>query len=120
MAESSILSSLRAQFRGEAPVDFCDSSARLKPCCHDSTADGTNHQLVDDLHHAFRTAGYVQLRQIGITHQNGHVTLRGRVSTYFLKQVAQTLAWSRPGVQVVDNDIEVACPRLIPISEIHP
>lgn len=111
MPESSILSPLLGQFREDANVDCCHSSARPKPCGHDSTADDTNHQLEDDLHHAFRTAGYPGLRHIGITHQNGRMTLRGRVPTYFLKQLAQSLASSRPGVQVVDNDIEVVCPR---------
>ena len=109
MTTSSVLSPLLGQFREDANVEFCHSSARPMPCWPDSTADSTNHQLEDDLHHAFRTAGYAQLRHIGITHQIGCVTLRGRVPTYFLKQLAQSLASSLLGVQVVVNHIEVAC-----------
>ena len=111
MTTSSVLSPLLGQFREDANVDFCHSSARPLPCWPDLIADGTDHQLEDDLCHAFRTAGYAQLRHIGITQLNGRVTLQGRVPTYFLKQLAQSLASSLPGVQVVDNHIEVACVR---------
>ena len=109
MTTSSVLSPLLGQFREDANVDFCYSSTRPVPCWPSAVEDGTDHQLEDDLYHAFRTAGYAQLRHIGITQQNGHVALQGRVPTYFLKQLAQSLAAALPGVQVVNNHIEVAC-----------
>lgn len=109
MTTSSVLSPLLGQFREDANVDFIYSSAKPIACGPDSATDGADRQLEDDLYHAFRTVGYAQLRHIGITHQNGRVTLRGRVPTYYLKQLAQSLASSLLGVQVVDNHIEVAC-----------
>ncbi len=111
MTESYVLSPLLTELREDAIVDFCHSSVRPIPGWPCSTADGTEHQLEDDLNHAFRMAGYAQLRGIGISYHNGRVVLQGRVPTYFLKQVAQSLASSLPGVQAVDNNIEVACSR---------
>lgn len=111
MTMSSVLSPLLGQFREDANVDFVDSSTRPLACWPDSATAGADRQLEDDLYHAFRIAGYAQLRRIGITHQNGCVTLRGQVPTYFLKQLAQSLASSQLGVEVVDNHIEVACAR---------
>jgi len=102
---------LLRQFREDANVDFCYSSARPMSCWSDSSADDADHQLEDELHHALSATGYSTLRHIGVDHDNGHVVLRGRVPTYFLKQLAQSIAASFPGVQVVDNNIEVACPR---------
>lgn len=109
MVESSFVSPVRDPRRENANVDFCDSSVGPTPRWPDSIADDADHRLEDDLYHAFRTAGYAQLRHIRITQQDGRVVLHGRVPTYFLKQFAQSLVLSRPSVQVVDNDIEVVC-----------
>ena len=96
-------SPLSEHFREDAAVDFCHSGASPipdLPCA-----------IVDDLQHALCAIGYAQLRRIGISYHDGCVVLQGRVPTYFLKQLAQSVASSRPGVQVVDNEIEVVCPR---------
>ena len=111
MTVSSVLSPLVRPFREDTNVDFCYAPTRLGPCCRDSTEDGADHQLEDDLRHAFRAAGYAQLRHVGIAHDNGRVELQGQVPTYFLKQFAQSLASSVDGVQLVVNNIEVVCPR---------
>lgn len=111
MAESSVLSPLLGQLREDAHVDFYYSSIRPVPSWPGASDDVMDHQLEDDLHHAFRTSGYAPLRNIGISHRNGCVELQGRVPTYFLKQLAQSLASSVPGVANVDNGIEVFCPR---------
>lgn len=110
MVEPSVLSPLLGPLRADANVDFLYSSTRPLPAWPRSESAGDG-QLEDDLYHAFRMAGYAQLRRIGISHRNGRVALRGQVPTYFLKQLAQSLAASHPGVQSVDNHLEVACPR---------
>ena len=46
--------------------------------------------------------------------REGTLTLRGRVSTYFLKQAARSLAQKVRGVRAVDNRIDVIP---VPISE---
>ncbi|HLQ46287.1 MAG TPA: BON domain-containing protein [Planctomycetaceae bacterium] len=110
MAGSSILSPLLEQFRGDAKADFCYASARPMPCWAGSAADDADLQLEDELHHALSATGYSTLRHIGVDHGSGHVVLWGRVPTYFLKQLAHSIAASFPGVQFVDNNIEVAGP----------
>lgn len=111
MAGSSNLSPRLEPFHEDAHVDFIGSSANPAPRPLITTDDDTDHPLEGKLYHAFCAAGYVQLRQVRITQQNGRVKLQGRVPTYFLKQLAQSLASSLPGVEVVENVIEVACPR---------
>lgn len=111
MALLSLASPLLEPIREDANVDFLDSPVSMTPYWADSNADASHYQLEDNLHHAFRTAGYAPLRHIGITGYDGCVELRGRVPTYFLNQLAQSLAASFPGVQRVVNYIEVVCPR---------
>lgn len=111
MTNTSILSPLLGQFRADTKADFCLSSARSRSCSPSESAEEVDYQMVDDMHHVFRNAGYAQLRHIDVIHQDGRVELQGRVSTYFLKQVAQSVISSLPGVQLVVNNIEVASPR---------
>ena len=98
MPNSSMLNPLLAPFR-EDPNVFCSKAAV------------TDHQVVDGIHHMFCASGYAPLGLIGIDHDDGRVMLRGRVPTYYLKQLAQSMASSFPGVKSVDNNIEVACLR---------
>ena len=56
---------------------------------------------------ALAVAGSAELRRVRVEIEDGHVRLSGRVSTYYLKQVAQEV--SRPfaiGLQI-SNDINV-------------
>jgi osmotically-inducible protein OsmY len=111
MAVSSILSPLSEQLREDTNPDFFYSSARPVPYRSSATDDNTDQQLECDLCQAFQTVGYAQLRHIDINCHDGNVTLQGNVPTYFLKQLAQSLALSRTNVTSVDNRIEVICPQ---------
>jgi osmotically-inducible protein OsmY len=51
---------------------------------------------------------YRELYNLGCRCKNGAVTLRGQVTTYFLKQVAQEIARGTPGVKTVANQIKVS------------
>ncbi len=61
---------------------------------------------------ADRLAGssYLERRRIECVVHNGMLTLSGFVSSYYLRQVAQALARDIPGVDGVDNRIEVTPP----------
>jgi osmotically-inducible protein OsmY len=59
---------------------------------------------------ALRATGYRPLRGIRVTVEGRLVILRGRVPSYYLKQVAQTTAMAVPGVVQVRNDLEVGPP----------
>ncbi len=54
-----------------------------------------------------RTGGSLSLRQIECEFCDGLVVLRGRVSTYYVKQLAQSLLLADPAVERVENLIEV-------------
>ena len=55
----------------------------------------------------WRQARYLELRRISCQFQDGVLTLRGRVPTYHLKQLAQTLVGSLEGVRSVCNELDV-------------
>ena len=97
--------------RGDASVDFCRSCVSPTPIPWQDppAAEPSTPQLIDDLYLALRTSGYGQLRRIGVDFHCGCAILRGRVPTYFLKQVAQNVVLSFPGVQQLENQIEVVC-----------
>lgn len=111
MTTSSILRPLLDKFREDAHVDFIYSQTRPIPCWPGSVNDVSDTRLADELHHAFCRTGYTPLRHIGVDHHDGQVVLQGRVPTYYLKQIAQSMAASFPGVHQVHNDIQVTSPK---------
>lgn len=54
-----------------------------------------------------RRASFVGLRNVLAEVTNGRVVLEGEVSTYYLKQVAQSTAQRVDGVVVVENRVVV-------------
>jgi hypothetical protein len=54
-----------------------------------------------------RSSPYWSLRQLVCHVEGDRVTLRGTVPTYYLKQVAQTLALKAVGAGHVHSDIDV-------------
>lgn len=54
-----------------------------------------------------RQNGYLTLCEIDCRYHEGIVFLRGRVSSYYLKQVAQETIRCLAGVEQIINDIEV-------------
>jgi osmotically-inducible protein OsmY len=68
-------------------------------------------RLVQD---RLRRSGYLALRELSCEARDGAVCLRGHVSSYYLKQIAQAAAGDLPGVHSVINLIEVIAPRGTP------
>lgn len=54
-----------------------------------------------------RQSGYVALRRVQCEWQNGVIALGGKVPSFFLKQMAQTLVSQVEGVRRVENRIKV-------------
>lgn len=71
----------------------------------------TDDELSQRARLALMTSGYPLLRNLNVFCDNGRVTLQGRLPTYFLKQVAQTIMQQLDGVHDVDNDVRVHGPR---------
>jgi osmotically-inducible protein OsmY len=57
-----------------------------------------------------RESAYFALRTIDCLHQDGVLTLRGCLPSYYLKQVAQASVTDIAGVRAVANQIEVTAP----------
>ncbi len=56
-----------------------------------------------------RRSGYVPLQRLVVREfDDGCVRIEGRVRTYYLKQVAQTIALATPGVEQIQNHVEVS------------
>jgi osmotically-inducible protein OsmY len=64
-------------------------------------------RLAERVQRALRSTGYRELRDTDVTVQTRVVTLTGRVSSYFLKQLAQTAVQSVTGIQRIQNDLIV-------------
>ena len=56
---------------------------------------------------ALRATGYLSFRNLQVYVGGGLAVLRGRVPSYYLKQKAQTVTFSIPGVEDVLNELEV-------------
>jgi osmotically-inducible protein OsmY len=58
---------------------------------------------------ALRNSPYLALRNVTCEYQDGALTLRGHLPTYYLKQVAQAVVARVEGVRRVVNEVEVLC-----------
>lgn len=67
----------------------------------------SDHQLIARIRRVLNSSGYAALSQIRIVVERRHVYLEGRVPTYFLKQIAQTLVLSLEDVRFVSNNLVV-------------
>jgi hypothetical protein len=54
-----------------------------------------------------RRSAYFELRDVSCDFSGGVLTLRGRVPSYHLKQLAQVAVAAVPGVVEIDNHVEV-------------
>ena len=64
-------------------------------------------RLAERVQCALRTTGYRELCNTDVTVQAGMVKLAGRVSSYFLKQLAQMAVQDVTGTQRIQNDLIV-------------
>ena len=64
-------------------------------------------ELVESRMHC---SGYSELRRIACDLHDQVLTLRGRVSSYYLKQLAQSLVFTVDGVRELNNQLEVVPP----------
>lgn len=69
-----------------------------------SRADGNLRRSVQ---RAINALGYMQLRSLSISAESGTVRLDGRVTSYYLKQIAQVRAMEVAGVENLHNELQV-------------
>lgn len=72
-----------------------------------NTADTPTPGLDELLRISFEQLGYQQLNNIDCEVEDNVLVLTGKLKSFYLKQVAQTVAMKIPGVALVRNLIEV-------------
>ena len=85
------------------------SSERLEPTDRDA-ADLTMTQRetpADIAHRLLWNSSYHTVRTVRCTFQEGVLTMEGRLSSFYLKQIAQTTVKGIEGVDRIENRIEV-------------
>lgn len=68
----------------------------------------STHAMAGKVRGSLSNSGHLALKQLEVSAEWRTITLSGRVPTYYLKQVAQTVAKSVEGVTTVINDTVVA------------
>ena len=81
---------------------------RLRPLQDQETGLSRKPDVEAAVQSQLRTAGYHQLCFISCEFYEGVLTLRGRVSSFHLKQLAQTLIRELEGIGEINNRLEVA------------
>ena len=70
-----------------------------------------DHRLAERVERALRATGYGALRTVRVSVNARVVILGGRVSSYYLKQLAQATALAVPGAHQIRNDLDVVQPN---------
>jgi hypothetical protein len=68
--------------------------------------------IVEEAEERMRQSSYLELRRIVCHVHEGVLTLIGRVSSYYLRQVAQASVLGLDGIEAIDNRLEVVPARL--------
>ena len=68
-------------------------------------------EIAEIAQQVLRQSAYFELREVACDFSGGILTLRGRVPSYHLKQLAQAAVAEVPGVVEVHNRVEVVMPR---------
>ena len=74
-------------------------------------------RIVELAQRLLRDQSYSQLLYLRCDYHAGVLTLRGAVSSYFLKQMAQTAVGGLRGVGAIINRIEVSFPHKFPLPD---
>ncbi|MEM9942245.1 MAG: BON domain-containing protein [Planctomycetota bacterium] len=69
--------------------------------------NSSNRSIETRVRNAFEKLGYPQLMKIEIHHASGVLTLQGSLQSFYLTQIAQTVAIKIEGVKRVINQLKV-------------
>ncbi len=83
----------------EFPLAAAEPGAALRPATAGSLTEIAQARLA--------ATSYQSLRALTCSSQTGVVAVRGEVSSYYLKQLAQTILRDIPGVREVQNHVQV-------------
>ena len=68
---------------------------------------GDEDAIENRILHSFSKLGYAQLNAVKCTARGDQLLLTGELDSFYLKQVAQSVAIKIPGVRYVQNEIRV-------------
>jgi hypothetical protein len=68
---------------------------------------GGDWEVVERAEDRLRNSAYQELRSVFCSYRGGILTLRGRVPSFYLKQLAQTLLTGLDSVEHLNNQVEV-------------
>ena len=60
---------------------------------------------------SLRASAYSELRALACDSHEGVLSIRGRVSSFYLKQLAQAAVRDVPGIEVIHNQVQVVLPH---------
>lgn len=69
--------------------------------------ESSTSSVTDQIKAALNCLGYSQLNAVECVAEGDEILLRGQLHSFYLKQVAQSVAIKIPGVKNVRNEIEV-------------
>jgi osmotically-inducible protein OsmY len=87
------------------PTDVPSANARYLTPSHE------DRLLAERVQAALRASGYRALKGIRVSVRTQVVSLKGRVFSYHLKQLAQETALAVQGAHQIRNDLDVVQPR---------
>jgi osmotically-inducible protein OsmY len=64
-------------------------------------------ELANEVSQQFLGSGHLRLRTVKIAEDHGSVVLSGQVPSFYLKQLAQSIAVTVPGVGAIQNELTV-------------
>jgi hypothetical protein len=85
-------------------------------CIAPESADSRSErdkELLEVAEARLRHSSYLELRGICCDFHNGALTLLGSVSSYYLRQVAQSLVLGLDGIEIIDNRLQVVAARAV-------
>ena len=92
---------------GEQPNEEMAASRATPPALAPNPED---HRLAERVERALRATGYGALCTLRVSVHARAITLGGRVSSYYLKQVAQATVVAVSGAHEIRNELDVVRP----------
>jgi osmotically-inducible protein OsmY len=90
----------------EVVLDVTTERPPKKQLMHDEA-----RSIVDKAHRYLNSSHYSELRRLACDFHDGVLTIHGRVSSFYMKQLAQTIVRKIAGVRQIVNDVDVTEPH---------
>jgi osmotically-inducible protein OsmY len=90
------------------PSDEKNSTIQMPPPDRNSIYE--KEAVLAEVRLRFHRSPYQELHDVKCEFHEGVLTLRGRVPSAFLKQIAQSIVFSMERVEAIDNRLEIAEP----------